>query len=244
MPTDDPISQLASLQNDLGYQFKDIYLLVKALTHKSYVNEKNEPIKDNERFEFLGDSVLDLIVSDYMVKKYIHYTEGALSKIRASVVNEGCLASLSRRINLGKYLFLGKGEDHSGGRNKTSLLANTFEALVGAIYRDSNLETTSQILLPLLEKEINGFADTCQFHDYKSDLQEYTQNKLLCIPTYKVSKETGPDHDKRFEVVVLIRDELYGQGVGRSKKEAEQAAAKTALEKVNHKPDKASFYGT
>ena len=231
MLTDDLISQLSLLQNELGYQFKDVALLTKALTHKSYVNEKNEFIKDNERFEFLGDSVLDLIVSDYMVKKYTHYSEGALSKIRASVVNESGLASLSRKIGLGKYLLLGRGEDLSGGRNKSSLLANTFEALVGAIYRDSNLETTCRVLMPLLEKEIDAYAETCQFRDYKSDLQEYTQNKLLCVPAYKVNKEIGPDHDKRFEVVVLIRDEVCGQGIGRSKKEAEQAAAKIALDK-------------
>ena len=166
-----------------------------------------------------------------------------MSKIRASVVNEGCLAALSRNINLGKYLFLGKGEDLSGGRNKSSLLANAFEALVGAVYRDSNLETVSRVLLPLIENEINGYANTCQFQDYKSDLQEYTQNKLFCIPSYKVSKEIGPDHDKRFEVVVLIREEAHGQGVGRSKKEAEQAAAKMALEKINLKADKASIHG-
>ena len=244
MSTADPINQLTPLQDNLGYRFKDIHLLIKALTHKSYVNEKTESIKDNERFEFLGDSVLGLIVSDYLVKKYLHYSEGALSKIRASVVNEGCLATLSRRINLGKYLFLGKGEDLSGGRNKSSLLANAFEALVGAIYRDGNLETVTRILLPLLENEINSYADTCQFLDYKSDLQEYTQNKLFCIPTYKVSNEIGPDHDKRFDVAVVIRDEVYGQGIGRSKKEAEQAAAKMALEKINYKSDKASLHGT
>ncbi len=229
------LNQLTSLQEDLGYQFKDINLLVKALTHKSYVNEKNESIRDNERLEFLGDSVLDLMVSDYMVEKYTHYTEGALSKIRASVVNEGFLAALSRKISLGKYLLLGRGEDLSGGRNKNSLLANTFEALAGAIYRDSNFETSCQVLLPLLEKEINEYADTCQFQDHKSDLQEYTQEKMFCVPTYKVSKEIGPDHDKRFEVIVLVRDEVQGQGVGRSKKEAEQAAAKVALQKLNQK---------
>jgi ribonuclease-3 len=237
MLTDDLLSQLSSLQDELGYQFKDLALLTKALTHKSYVNEKNEYIKDNERFEFLGDSVLDLIVSDYMVRKYTHYSEGALSKIRASVVNESGLAALSRKIGLGKYLFLGRGEDLSGGRNKSSLLANTFEALVGAIYRDSNLETTCRVLMPLLIKEIDAYAETCQFRDYKSDLQEYTQNKLFCMPTYKVSKEIGPDHDKRFEIIVLIRDEICGHGIGRSKKEAEQAAAKIALDKYLNRYD-------
>lgn len=243
MLSEDRFNQLTSLQNELKYQFKDVNLLVKALTHKSYVNEKTETIKHNERFEFLGDSVLDLIVSDYMVKKYVHYTEGALSKIRASVVNETCLAELARKINLGQHLLLGRGEDLSGGRNKSSLLANAFEAVAGAIYCDSNLETAFQALLPLLEQEIEKYANTCQFRDYKSDLQEYTQNKLLCIPVYRVTKETGPDHDKRFEVTVLVRDEALGRGVGRSKKEAEQAAAKMALDKYIPKTDKTAFYG-
>ncbi|MBI4384383.1 MAG: ribonuclease III [Nitrospinae bacterium] len=233
MQSDDPQNRLTPLQETLRYRFKDIHLLSKALTHKSYVNEKTESLKHNERFEFLGDSVLDLIVSDYMVKKYSQYSEGALSKIRASVVNENCLAHLARKIDLGQYLLLGRGEDLSGGRNKNSLLANAFEAVVGAVYFDSDLQTAYGILMPLLEEEIERYADTCQFRDYKSDLQEYTQNKLVCVPSYRVVKESGPDHDKRFEVAVIVREETLGRGVGRSKKEAEQAAAKMALEKIN-----------
>ena len=222
--------ELAALQKTLGYTFSDLKLLNKSLTHKSYVNEKTEALKHNERFEFLGDSVLDLIMSDYMVSEYEDFREGMLSKIRASVVNESCLAELARRIDLGRYLLLGKGELLSGGREKVSLLANAFEAMAGAVYRDSNLEKASAIFLPLLQPEINKFIENRSSRDYKSELQEYTQNKLLCIPTYKVTRERGPDHEKEFEIVVMVKEQVKGNGTGRSKKEAEQSAAKMALE--------------
>lgn len=229
MVDEDRQSILTPLQENIQYRFKDFRLLNKALTHKSFVNENNNSIKHNERFEFLGDSVLDLIVSDYIIVRYADYAEGVLSKIRAAVVNETCLAALARGIDLGQYLQLGRGEDLSGGRNKPSLLANAFEALAGAVYLDSNLESAANVFLPLLKQEIDAYSDSWDFHDYKSELQELTQNKMLCIPTYRVVRETGPDHDKRFDVVVLIKDVLKGQGVGRSKKEAEQAAAQEAL---------------
>ena len=222
--------ELSRLQKTLGYSFKEIKLLNKALTHKSYVNETGEDLKHNERFEFLGDSVLDLMVSEYMVLKYSDYKEGVLSKIRAGVVNESCLAKLALNMDLGAYLLLGRGEELSGGRKKASLLANAYEALAGAIYFDSNLETAAKILLPSIKKEITRFIETPESRDYKSDLQEYTQNKMVCIPVYKVIREVGPDHEKQFEVVVSVKDTDRGKGMGRSKKEAEQAAAKVALD--------------
>jgi len=222
--------ELAKLQETLGYSFREIMLLNKALTHKSYVNETDGNLKHNERFEFLGDSVLDLIVSEYMIRKYSDYKEGVLSKIRAGVVNESCLAKLARKIDLGDYLLLGRGEEMSGGRKKPSLLANAYEALAGAIYFDSDLKSAAKVFLPSIKKEIKGFIETPECRDYKSDLQEYTQNKMVCIPAYKVTKEIGPDHEKQFEVVVSIKDKSRGKGMGRSKKEAEQAAAKMALE--------------
>jgi len=227
----DRMEALAKLQEALGYSFKEIKLLNKAVTHKSYVNESGESLKHNERFEFLGDSVLDLVVSDYLVQKYSDYKEGTLSKIRAAVVNEACLAGLARQLDLGAFLLLGKGEEMSGGRKKASLLANAYEAVAGAIYCDSNLETASNVLLPQIKNEINKFDDPRVSRDYKSDMQEYTQNKLFCIPVYKVIRETGPDHEKQFEIIVLAKDANMGKGTGRSKKEAEQAAAKMALEK-------------
>lgn len=225
------MGELISLQDRTKYKFSDLKLLNKALTHKSYANEKSENLKHNERLEFLGDSVLDILVSDYLVKEFSDFAEGALSKIRAAVVNETCLANLAQKIDLGNYLLLGKGEDLSGGRQKPSILADAFEALAGAVFRDGGLIAASRIFLPLLVEEVEKTAESWSFRDFKSDLQEYTQNKLSCIPNYKVVREIGPDHAKEFEVVVVIKNEEYGKGLGRSKKEAEQAAAKIAIGK-------------
>ncbi len=231
------IQKLALLQEKIGYTFKNPELLNKALTHKSFVNENSQSLKDNERFEFLGDSVLDLIVSSYMIKAYPDFSEGTLSKIRAAVVNESCLAGLARDIDLGQYLLLGKGEESSGGRQKSSLLANAYEAVAGAVYQDSHLEAALDIFLPILKEEISQYANTARFRDYKSDLQEYTQTQFNCIPNYKIVNEKGPDHAKEFEVVVMIQEGIRGRGSGKSKKEAEQGAAKGALESFNLIPD-------
>ena len=235
LPTE-RIQELTSLQKKIGYTFQDILLLNKALTHKSYVNENSESLKDNERFEFLGDSVLDLIVSGYMIKTFPDFAEGTLSKIRAAVVNESCLAELARQIDLGVYLLLGKGEASSGGREKNSLLANAYEALAGAVYFDSGLDTAVEIYLPVLSKEIAKYAETARFRDYKSELQEYTQTHFNCIPKYQIVNEKGPAHAKEFEVTVLVEESIRGNGNGKSKKEAEQGAAKTALESFNLTP--------
>jgi len=224
------MEQLDSLQDRIKFKFSDIKLLNKALTHRSYANENSEPIKHNERLEFLGDSVLDILVSDYLVNQYNEFAEGTLSKIRAAVVNETCLARLAKNIKLGNYLLLGRGEDLSGGREKASILADTFEALAGAVFCDGKFDAASNIFLPLLIEEITKTAQSWSFRDFKSDLQEYTQNKLVCIPSYKVVREIGPDHAKKFEVIVIIKNEVEGKGFGRSKKEAEQAAAKMAME--------------
>ena len=203
--TSDRTDEVFPLQKTLGYTFSDIRLLNKALTHKSYVNERSELLKHNERFEFLGDSVLDVLVSDYLVSEF-------------------------SEIELGKYLLLGKGEDFSGGRNKSSILADAFEAVAGALFRDGGLESASQVFLPLLKGEISNFSHSWDFRDFKSELQEYTQNKWVCTPKYKVVNELGPDHAKEFEVTVTIKNQFKGQGSGSSKKEAEQAAAKMAME--------------
>ena len=236
MLSSERIQELDTLQKQIGYTFQDVLLLNKALTHKSYVNENSEPLKDNERFEFLGDSVLDLIVSGYSIKAFPDFAEGTLSKIRAAVVNESCLAELARQIDLGRYLLLGKGEASSGGREKNSLLANAYEALAGAIYFDSNLEMALEIYLPVLSKEIAKYAETDRYRDYKSELQEYTQTHFNCIPNYRIVDEKGPAHAKEFEVVVLIQENIHGRGKGKSKKEAEQAAAKSALAGFNLTP--------
>ena len=224
-------NELVPLQKALKYTFNDPKLLDLALTHKSYANEIDPPINNNERFEFLGDSVLDLIVSAYMIREYDDLAEGSLSKIRAAVVNEGCLAKLAQDIGLGQYLLLGKGEHLSGGRQKTSILANAYEALVGALFYDNNFQTVSNVLLPKLVEELDKYKNTLSFRDFKSDLQEYTQDRFTCIPSYEVVGEMGPDHDKRFNIEITVRSKVEGIGNGRSKKEAEQKAAKIALEK-------------
>ena len=235
LPTE-RIQDLDFLQNQIGYTFRDISLLNKSLTHKSHVNENPESLKDNERFEFLGDSVLDLIVSGYLLKTFPDFSEGTLSKIRAAVVNESCLAELACQIDLGKYLLLGKGEESSGGRKKNSLLANAYEALAGAVYFDSNLEKAMGLYIPILGKEIAKYAEKDRFRDYKSELQEYTQTHFNCIPNYNIVAEKGPAHEKEFEVVVVIQQTIRGRGNGKSKKESEQGAAKSALENFNLTP--------
>ena len=227
---------LESFQKNLGYTFNNLQLLNKALTHKSYVNETAEPVKSNERFEFMGDSVLDMIVSDFMVRKFPDFAEGPLSKIRAAVVNEACLADLARSVDLGPYLLLGKGEELSGGRGKSSLLADAYEAVAGAVYFDSDMETAFRIFLPGLENKIIQCTETSNYRDFKSELQEYTQTHLNCIPNYRIINETGPDHAKQFEVAAWIQDEMRGEGTGRTKKEAEQAAAKSALDHFKIEP--------
>jgi len=171
-----------------------------------------------------------------MIKTFPDFAEGTLSKIRAAVVNESCLAELARQIDLGVYLLLGKGEASSGGREKNSLLANAYEALAGAVYFDSGLDMALEIYLPVLSKEIAKYAETARFRDYKSELQEYTQTHFNCIPKYQIVNEKGPAHAKEFEVTVLVEESIRGNGNGKSKKEAEQGAAKTALESFNLTP--------
>ena len=226
---EDRINTLITLQRLLCYQFKDLELLHKSLTHKSYSNEVLLSLKNNERLEFLGDSVLDLIVADYMFLTYQNLPEGSLSKLRAAVVNESSLAGLAKNLELGSYILLGKGESFSGGRQKASILANAYEALVGALFCDSDFRTTADVFLPKLVEKIDEYRGACIATDFKSDLQEYTQNRFSCVPLYEVVGEMGPGHDKRFDVKVKIRSQVLGSGKGRSKKEAEQNAAKEAL---------------
>jgi len=226
---EDRINALIPLQGLLCYQFKDLGLLNKALTHKSYCNEVLLSLKNNERLEFLGDAVLDLIVADYMFLTYQDLPEGSLSKIRAAVVNENSLAGLAKHLELGSYILLGKGESVSGGRQKASILANTYEALVGALFCDSDFRTTVDVFLPQLVEKIDEYRGACIATDFKSALQEYTQNRFSCVPLYEVVGEIGPGHDKRFDVKVKIRSQVLGSGKGRTKKEAEQNAAKEAL---------------
>ncbi len=226
-------SELVPCEEALGYKFNNIEILNKALTHKSYAYESGKQTKDNERYEFLGDAVFDLMVSEYMVKKFPQYQEGVLSKIRAVVVSETSLAEIAKKLNLGEFILLGKGEELSGGRKKPSILANALEAVAAAIYLDAGFEKAATVLLLNFVDSIDNAAVTSKYQDFKSELQEKTQLKLNTVPNYKVVGNSGPDHDKTFEVQVFIDNVPYGFGVGKSKKEAEQKAAQDALGKDN-----------
>lgn len=226
------LGQLEELQRSLAYAFQDPALLNLSLTHKSFVNENGHPMMDNERLEFLGDAVLELMVSDYFLRRFPESAEGDLSKLRAAVVRQSHLAKLARKVDLGSYLLLGKGEEQTGGRQKTSLLADTLEAVLGAVYLDAGYDGVRSVFLTCFEGEINHVVHQKERRDFKSELQEYTQERLGCVPLYRVVKSYGPDHDKIFEVEVAVGEEIRASGSGKSKKEAEQRAAKSVLDQV------------
>jgi len=215
------------LEKNLGYSFKKPKLLEEALTHKSFTKEYN-----NERLEFLGDAVLDLIVGEYLFEKFPKTAEGNLSKLRASLVNEKGFEKLAKLLNLGKYIRISIAEENNDGRQKASILANGFEAVMGAIYLESGLEEVKKIVLKLLHQAYPKIDLDSVFKDYKTTLQEITQAKYGVIPKYTVIKATGPDHKKEFTVEVSIDDKVIDSAVGKSKKEAQQNVAKKALDKI------------
>ncbi|MBU4485093.1 ribonuclease III [bacterium] len=217
----------------LKYKFKAKILLKRALTHKSYANENHMPaLEHNERAEFLGDAVLELSISHLLMEAFPSHPEGDLSKLRAAIVNEQQLAEVAQDIELGNYLFLGKGEDQTGGREKPSLLSDALEAVLGAIYMDRGFKKAKKVIANHFKNiiEIVGADDFIK--DYKTRLQEESQGHFKAIPYYKLIREIGPDHNKTFEVNLFIKNKLYGIGQGTSKKMAEQSAAKEALEKI------------
>ncbi len=216
------------LEDKLGYKFKDKKLIIEALTHKSY----KQPY-DNERLEFLGDAVLDLIVGEYLYKKFSKSDEGKLSKIRASLVNEAGFDKLARSLNLGDYILLSNAEENNGGREKPSLLSNAFEAIIGAIYLEAGLKTVEKIAIELIESNHVEISLDSLFCDFKTTLQELTQARFGTTPEYKVIASRGPDHLKEFEVGVFIQDREYARAIGKSKKIAQQEAAKEAVNLLN-----------
>jgi len=233
---DNPYLSLKKLQDKLSYSFKDPNLLVEALTHKSFVNENQDKgLKDNERLEFLGDAVLDLSISAYLIRQFPQAREGELSKLKAIIVSEPILSRIATDLHIGEYLFLGKGEEKSGGRKKTSLLANAFEAVIGAIYMDGGFESARRVVEMTFAPYIDHIVTRKQSFDYKTDLQEYCQAHGHSLPVYKVVRETGPDHKKIFEVEIIIDGKPLGTGKGKSKKDAEQKAAKEALKVLTRK---------
>lgn len=214
------------LQKRIGYDFKDSLLLERALTHSSYANESKMKLECNERMEFLGDAVLSIIVADHIFHKF-HLAEGDLTKIRAGLVCEKSLFEFARKIGLGEELLLGRGEEQTGGRERPSVVSDAFEALIAAIYLDGGMDEAAKFVLPFVEEELK--QKEAPFVDYKTKLQEIIQKNPEERVEYVLVAEEGPDHDKKFVVEVHLNSNIIGRGASRSKKSAEQAAAREAL---------------
>ncbi|MBO8167808.1 MAG: ribonuclease III [Thermoanaerobacteraceae bacterium] len=224
-------SQLYELLNQCGVSINSLELVNQALTHPTYVFEnQKKKLSHNQRLEFLGDAVLDLIVAQYLYHRYPTKPEGELTKIRAAVVCEPTLARVARKINLGQYLLLGRGEELTGGRQRPSVLADAFEALIAAIYLDAGMEQAVSFVENQLKEEIVAAVNSEYYGDYKTILQERIQKEFTDNVQYDILKEFGPDHNKTFVAGVSIGGKLLATGQGKSKKEAEQLAAKAALE--------------
>ncbi len=218
------------LENTISIKFKNKNLLTQAFVHRSYLNEDKKIKNSNERLEFLGDSVLSFLTSNFLYRTYGDYPEGILTNVRSSLVNTKSLCDISKKLSLGELLFLSRGEQESGGRNNPSLLADVFEALLGAIYLDQGITVAKKFLENFLFPKTKMIIENKSYIDYKSLLQEIIQEKTRISPTYHVVKSVGPDHAKTFWIDVRVGDTTLGTGKGRSKQEAEQEAAKLALE--------------
>jgi len=218
------------LEKCLDYQFNNKDLIIEALTHKSY-----KKVFNNERLEYLGDAVLNLIVGEFLFNKFPKSNEGELSKIRASLVNEKGFTKLALAINLGDYIYLSDAEDRNQGRKKASILSDAFEAIMGAIYIESGLNILKPMILKLLKENYDEINLDELFSDYKTALQEVTQAKFGAIPVYKLESAVGPDHEKEFELSLWINDKHYATAKGKSKKLAQQAAAKIVLNQLQGK---------
>ena len=227
MTSTDRSSPYTALEEKLGYFFRDPTLCETALTHRSWMNETQKTDRsDNERMEFLGDAVLSLAISDMLMRRYPQQPEGELSKARSALVNEAGLARVSDALVLGEWIFLGRGEEQAGGRQKRSLLSNALEALLGAVYLDGGFAAAQAVVERLFQ---GALTDTPAGRDFKSRLQEVSQACMQLAPVYTVIAQHGPDHDRTFEVAILLGEKEYGRARGKSKKEAQQNAAELAL---------------
>lgn len=221
--------------DQVGWKVDNFSLYEQALTHSSYAHERGHRRNHNERLEFLGDAVLELIISDYLYAAYPQLSEGKLTKLRADLVCEASLARLAFGLSLGEYLRLGKGEMVGGGSSRPSLLSDTVEALIGAIYLDLGLEECRKYVMELYQPVLKDLQEGVLSRDYKTLLQEFAQARFAQTPVYRITNESGPDHNKEFEAEVVLSEGPIGSGRGRSKKEAEQAAAKEAWSKITPK---------
>ncbi len=226
---------LEQFQEIIGYRFKNEALLYEALSHSSFANEKKGR-RSNERLEFLGDSVLSIVVSSYIFHHEQKMPEGDLSKLRASLVCEKALFEFAKEIDLGEHIMLGKGEEHSGGRSRPSIVSDAFEAVIAAIYLDGGIEPARKHILRFMPKNLEH-RDNVSFRDYKTALQEIIQKNPEEKVSYVLAEESGPAHDKKFKVNVMLNSNIIGTGVGSSKKSAEQQAAKEALSLMGYRVD-------
>ncbi len=218
---------MTDVEKKIGYEFNKLHYLERALTHSSYANEKKT--QSNERLEFLGDSVLSLIVSNYLFHKLSRKDEGDLTKIRSTLVCESALAEVAKKIDLGKLILLGRGEEMTGGRERASVVSDAFEALLAAIYLDGGFEAAENWLMSLMSEELEVGCTGKYYKDYKTILQEEMQKRSGSRVSYRMTGEKGLEHSKTFAVDVLVDGDIFGSGTGTSKKEAEQAAAEAAL---------------
>jgi ribonuclease-3 len=221
------------LSQRLGILFSDPLLLRRALTHRSYLNEHPEALEDNERLEFLGDAILDFLVGAWLYNRYPELPEGNLTRLRSALVRTENLAEFAKEIDLGSALYLGRGEDEAGGRERQALLCASFEALIGALYLDGGLKRVENFVYPKLEPAARQILASQRDKDAKSMLQEWAQSEGLGTPHYRTISAQGPDHAKVFEVEVLIKGKRYGAGVGQSKQAAAKAAAIAALKSLD-----------
>ena len=229
------MADLAALQETLGVSFNDLSLLEQAMVHSSYINENpGFAPGSNERLEFFGDAILDFVVAERIYQDFPALDEGELTRLRSVLVRRDTLARMARAIRLGDYLYLGKGEEASGGRGKPANLAGAFEAVIAATFLDQDMATTRNLVLRLFSEELAKVVSQGIGVDYKSQLQEFMQSRRQPIPTYRLVEAVGPDHDKRFTVEVMAGDVVLGRGTGRSKKLAETEAARSALERLSN----------
>ena len=215
------------LQKSLGYQFKNEKLITEALTHRSYSKNFN-----NERLEYLGDAVLDLIVGGYLYKLFPKSEEGMLSKLRAALVNEDSFTKLAKKLDLGKYIFLSAAEENNGGKEKPSILSSAFEALIGALYLEAGFEKAKELSLKLLKEVFPVITPEELLKDYKTSLQEITQAHFGVVPEYRLLNAKGPDHKKEFEIGVFINNKKYAKAKGKSKKTAQQEGARVTINRL------------
>ncbi|MBP3930619.1 MAG: ribonuclease III [Peptostreptococcaceae bacterium] len=225
------LNNISKFENIISYNFKNKQYILEALTHSSYSNE-NKSYAFNERLEFLGDSVLGIIISDYLFKNETELPEGELTKLRANIVCEESLSEVSKKIELGTHMLLGKGEEATGGRERVSILADAVEAVIAAIYLDGGIENARKFVLTQMDEIIQDSIKGRIFRDYKTHLQEVIQSQGETNIIYDLVEEIGPDHNKKFVMQVKLNDEVLGTGEGKSKKEAEQSAAKQALRRM------------